>query len=156
VLALCHARVRSPDTAEELAQEALLRGLRALGTLEEPAKFGPWLCGIASRVCLDWLKSPAARRVSLEAMSDGRGDLWVASASLAPDEAVARADDERRLLAEVATLPERYREVILMYYYDDVTYHDVAAALGVSEATVNARLTRARALLRERLSGMQR
>ena len=73
-----------------------------------------------------------------------------------PYDALARADDERRLLAEVETLPESYREVILMYYYDDVTYQDVAAALGVSTATVNARLTKARAMLRERLSGMQR
>ena len=73
-----------------------------------------------------------------------------------PYETLARADDERRLLAEVETLPESYREVILMYYYDDVTYYDVAAALGVSSATVNARLTKARAMLRERLSGMQR
>lgn len=156
VLAVCHGKVRSAHTAEELAQEALLRGLRAITTLEEPAKFGPWLCGIASRVCLDWLKSGQARQVSLDAMSDGQADAWVAHEGESPDETAARADDQRRLLAEVATLPEPYREVILLYYYDDVTYHDVALALGVSAATVNARLTKARAMLRERLSGMQR
>jgi RNA polymerase sigma-70 factor, ECF subfamily len=156
VLALCHAKVRSTHTAEELAQEALLRGLRALATLEEPAKFGPWLCGIASRVCLDWLKSGQARQVSLEALSNGQADAWIAHAGEPPDEAAARTDDQRRLLAEVATLPEPYREVIMLYYYDDVTYHDVATTLGVSAATVNARLTKARAMLRERLSSMQR
>ena len=156
VLALCHAKVRSAHTAEELAQEALLRGLRALATLEDPAKFGPWLCGIASRVCLDWLKSGQARQVSLDAMSDGQADAWIANGGESPEEAAQRTDDEQRLLAEVATLPGPYREVILLYYYDDVTYQDVAAALGVSAATVNARLTKARAMLRERLSGMQR
>ena len=156
VLAVCHAKVRSAHTAEELAQEALLRGLRAIGTLEEPAKFGPWLCGIATRVCLDWLKSGQSHQVSLDAMSDGQADAWIAQAGEAPDEMAARADDERLLMAEVATLPEPYREVILLYYYDDVTYRDVAAVLGVSAATVNARLTKARAMLRERLSGMQR
>jgi RNA polymerase sigma-70 factor (ECF subfamily) len=156
VLALCHAKVRSGHTAEELAQEALLRGLRALATLEEPAKFGPWLCGIASRVCLDWLKSGQARQVSLDAMCDGQADGWVAQMGQSPHEAAARADEQRRLLAEVAALPEPYREVILLYYYDDVTYRDVAAALGVSAATVNARLTKARSMLRERLSGLQR
>ena len=156
VLAVCHARVRSCHTAEELAQESLLRGLRAIATLEDPAKFGPWLCGIASRVCLDWLKCGQSRQVSLDAMSDGQADAWVAQPGDTPAEAAAQADDERQLLAEVATLPESYREVIMMYYYDDVTYQDVAAALGVSAATVNARLTKARAMLRERLSGMQR
>jgi RNA polymerase sigma factor (sigma-70 family) len=156
VLATCHAKIRSVHTAEELAQEALLRGLRALATLEEPAKFGPWLCGIASRVCLDWLKSGQARQVSLDAMSGGEADAWVAHAGESPDEEAARADDQRRLMGEVATLPESYREVILLYYYDDVTYQDVAAALGVSAATVNARLTKARAMLRERLSDLKR
>jgi len=155
VLALCHARVRSAHTAEELAQEALLRGLRALGTLQEPAKFGPWLCGIATRVCLDWLKCGQARQVSLDAMTDGAA-AWPAQDEESPVAALERSDDQRRLLAEVATLPEPYREVILMYYYDDVSYHDVALALGVSTATVNARLTKARAMLRERLSGMRR
>src|SRR5215470_4811241 len=76
VLAVCHARVRSCHIAEELAQESLLRGLRAIGTLEDPAKFGPWLCGIASRACLDWLKSGQARQVSLDAVSDGRPETW--------------------------------------------------------------------------------
>jgi RNA polymerase sigma-70 factor (ECF subfamily) len=156
VLALCHAKVRSAHTAEELAQEALLRGLRALATLQDPAKFGPWLCGIAARVCLDWLKSSQARQVSLNAMCDGQPDTWVAQIGKSPYETAARNDDEQRLLAEVAALPESYREVILLYYYDDVTYRDVAAVLDVSAATVNARLTKARAMLRERLSGMQR
>jgi RNA polymerase sigma-70 factor (ECF subfamily) len=156
MLAVCHAKVRSAHTAEELAQESLLRGLRALGTLEDPAKFGPWLCGIASRVCLDWLKSSQARQVSLDAMYDGQPDAWIVQQGDSPDEAACRADDQRLLLAEVDTLPESYREVILLYYYDDVTYQDVATMLGVSAATVNARLTKARAMLRERLSGMQR
>lgn len=156
VLAVCHARVRSVHVAEELAQEALLRGLRALGTLEEPAKFGAWLCSIASRACLDWIKSGQAGQVSLDALAAGQGERWLAQGGDTPDDAAARAEDERQLLDEVAQLPEPYREVILIYYYDDVTYHDVAEMLGVSAATVNARLTKARAMLRERLSGMCR
>jgi RNA polymerase sigma-70 factor (ECF subfamily) len=156
VLALCHAKVRSAHTAEELAQEALLRGLRAIATLEEPAKFGAWLCGIASRVCLDWLKSRQSRQVSLDALSDGQADGWIAETAESPDEAASKADERQRLLTEVGTLPEPYREVIMLYYYNDVTYHDLAAVLGVSAATVNARLTKARAMLRERLSSMQR
>ena len=89
-------------------------------------------------------------------MSDGQADAWVAAGGELPDEEAEKADEHRRLLAEVATLPEPYREVILMYYYDDVTYQELAAGLGVSAATVNARLTKARAMLRERLSGLQR
>ncbi len=154
ILAICHSKVRSAHTAEELAQEALLRGLRSLATLEDPAKFGPWLCGIAARVSLDWLKSGQARQTSLDALSDGQRNDWLAGSGDTPEAAAARADDHDRLLAEVASLPEAYREIIMLYYYDDVTYQDLAVALGVSTATVNARLTKARAMLRERLSDL--
>jgi RNA polymerase sigma-70 factor (ECF subfamily) len=156
VLAICHARVRSCHTAEELAQEALLRGLRSLSTLDDPAKFGPWLCGIATRACLDWLKCGQARQVSLDAMSDGQPDTWLAAAGGSPLELATQADDQRRLISEVDSLPEPYREAILVYYCDDVTYQDMANMLGVSAATINARLTKARAMLRKRLSGLQR
>src|SRR5437016_4018319 len=57
ITALCHARVGRAGAAEDMAQEALMRGFRALRTLAEPEKFGSWLCGIAVRACLDWLKS---------------------------------------------------------------------------------------------------
>ena len=128
-----------------------------LATLEDPAKFGPWLCGIASRVCLDWLKSGQARQVSLDAMCDGQADCW---ARRKPANRPTRRPNGPTTSAgcwpKSRRCPEPYREVILLYYYDDVTYHDVAAMLGVSTATVNARLTKARAMLRERLSGMQR
>src|SRR5947208_9881760 len=69
VLAVCHARTARADAAEDLAQEALLRGLRALPTLADPDKFGPWLIGIAVRTCLDWLKSPRRSEVSLDALA---------------------------------------------------------------------------------------
>src|SRR5580704_13441309 len=68
VLAVCHARVGRADAAEDLAQEALLRGLRALPTLSDPDKFGPWLCGIAVRCCLDWLKASTRTEVTMSAL----------------------------------------------------------------------------------------
>src|SRR5690348_17193102 len=71
VLAVCHARVGRRDAAEELAQESLVRGWRALATLEDASRFGPWLCGIATRACLDWLKSPKRGEVSLSALAPG-------------------------------------------------------------------------------------
>src|SRR5690349_13671655 len=70
VLAVCHARV-GRSAAEDLAQEALLRGLRALPTLADPERFGAWLVGIAVRTCLDWLKSSQRTEVSLDALDAG-------------------------------------------------------------------------------------
>ena len=69
---------------------------------------------------------------------------------------VDRADEGRHLLAAVEALPEEFRKVVMLYYYEDLTYRELAQLLGVSPATINARLTRARALLRERLSSCPR
>lgn len=152
VLAVCHARVGRADVAEELAQETLYRGYRALPTLAEPEKFGPWLCGIANRVCLDWLKSKQNRTtVTFNALSE----------DLDPEDFPAPHDsgpgdpehDEqlRVLMSEVNKLPARHREALMLYYYEDCTYGDLAKLLGCSVATINARLTQARQMLRQKL-----
>src|SRR6516165_2003632 len=69
VTALCHAKVGRSDTAEDMAQEALLRSYRALRTLAQQDKFGPWLCGIAVRVCLDWLKARERSQIPFSVLS---------------------------------------------------------------------------------------
>ena len=152
VLAVCHARVRRADAAEDLAQEALLRGYRALGTLTHPERFGAWLHGIALRACLDWLKARERGTVPFSALGgcDPDGLPHPRDGNDVP--ALDRDDERRRLLAEVEALPQEYRTVIMLYYYENVTYRELAEALGVSPATINARLTKARALLRARLS----
>jgi RNA polymerase sigma-70 factor (ECF subfamily) len=157
VTALCHARTRRADVADDLAQETLLRGFRALHTLTDPERFGPWLCGIALRASLDWLKCKQNSQVSFSALGPGRHTDEISDGRHPPAGDVAEdADDLRQLMAAVEELPEQYRTVILLYYYDDVTYRDLAQTLGVSAATVNARLTRARALLRTRLTDCRR
>ena len=145
VLAVCHARV-GRAAAEDLAQESLLRGLRSLATLAEPEKFGPWLVGIAVRTCLDWLKSAKRTEVSLDAMPSG-GEFAADDCRDATD----RRERAEQLMGEVERLPQPYREVLMSYYYQDCTYQELADMLGVSAATINARLTKARAMLRARM-----
>lgn len=149
VLAVCHARVRRRDVAEELAQETLLRGFQSLATLESPERFGSWLRGIAQRVCLDWLKAKQTGQVTFtELPTDKKPDGFLTSDA---DGSVDRADEVRRLMSTVEKLPDEFREVLMLYYYQDATYQELAETLNVSSATINARLTKARAMLRERL-----
>jgi len=148
--AICHSRVRRADVADDLTQETLLRAYRSLSTLADPAKIGSWMMGIAVRASLDWLKAserrtrPFSTFGSEECLDRGRDDP--------PDEAVFRADERTRLLAQIEALPEVYRQAVMLYYYDELTYRDLAGLLGVSTATINARLTKAREMLRERMT----
>ncbi len=152
VTAVCHARVGRADVAEELAQEALFRGFRGLSSLGEPEKFGPWLCGIATRVCLDWLKDKDRSQVSFSAVGeDAKPEDMADHRAIGRD--LEQAEELKQLMDEVNRLPEKHREVLMLYYYEDCTYQDLAKMLETSTATINARLTQARQMLREKLAG---
>jgi RNA polymerase sigma-70 factor (ECF subfamily) len=148
IMAVCQSRVGRPDIAEEMAQETLLRGFRHLHTLHDPETFSSWLTGIAVRTCLDWLKARERAQVPFSTLAPN-GDL---DSILNPAERDGpRGEQVADLMAAVQELPEIYRETLLLYYHDDVTYQQLADMLGTTAATVNARLTKGRKMLRERL-----
>jgi RNA polymerase sigma-70 factor (ECF subfamily) len=152
ITALCHARVGSADAAEDLAQDALLRGYRSLSGLTQPEKFGAWLCTIARHACQNWLKARERSTIPFSALRPGFNPDHLMNHPNHRQEADAEREDRLdRLREAVAALPEECREVLVLYYQGDFTYRDLGEMLAVSPATINARLTRARMLLRERL-----
>ncbi|HLN33540.1 MAG TPA: RNA polymerase sigma factor [Gemmataceae bacterium] len=153
VTALCHAKIGRTDGIDDLVQETLLRGYRSISTLADPNKFGSWLCGIAVRICLDSIKAKVRTHIPFSALGPEQNpESYLASAPDDDGQSLDQADELRHLMAQVEALPEEYREVLMLYYYDDLTYRDLAEMLDVSSATVNARLTKARALLRQRMT----
>ncbi|QDU31170.1 ECF RNA polymerase sigma factor SigW [Anatilimnocola aggregata] len=151
VLAVCRAHVGSLEAAEDLAQESLVRGLQALATLHDPEKFGPWLRGIAVRACLDWRKAKQTSQRPFSSLDTPAAQFDPVSHDDSVETTAERAEDCQRLRAAVDELPAAYRETLWLYYSDRLTYDDLAQFLGTSRATINLRLTKARALLRQRL-----
>ncbi len=152
ILAFCQARLiegRVHD-AEDLAQDVLVRGYANLGSLDNPEHFGPWLRGIASHVCADWGRD----RRCLEQAFKGL-DCPSESSSAIPVESAEKNDERAVVMMHVGAMPEALREVILLHYYEDLTYDEMARWLGVARATVNERLSKARALLRIRLAKLR-
>ena len=161
ILALCHALVRHRTTAEELTQETFVRAFVGLGTLRDPSRFAPWIKGIARRACFDWLRSQRRPMVLFSQLGDDwspddGGRNAVASDADSPGGSLERAEETSRLLEELDKLPEEQRVVLTLYYYGEHTYSDLAEILDVSVATINARLTKGRALLRTRLKSIRR
>lgn len=156
VVAYSRSRVHSREVAEDLAQDSFLKAYASIHSLGDPAKFGPWLLSIAHRAAVDWLKAKARTEVQFPVHrngSDGSESLLKSGVD-DPGAACERRDELSKLKAEIASLPETLREVLMIYYYDRVTYSEMADMLGVSAATINARLTKARKRLRERLCEM--
>ena len=68
---------------------------------------------------------------------------------------VAEREDDEALLQEVLALKPKYREVILLYYYQDLKISEIAQALQAPESTISVRLKRAREQLKKRLEGWE-
>jgi RNA polymerase sigma factor (sigma-70 family) len=127
------------DVADDLAQDVWLRIVRGLPRLEDPARIRAWIFGIARRVLMDRLRAqysaPAMAEVELDAIETAPQD----------SDLLERIDE---LEAALATLPAIEREVLALFYLDELSLTDIAAIAGVPVGTVKSRLFRARQLLR--------
>lgn len=151
IVAVCRARIGREDIAEDLAQETLIRGLTQLAQLKNPDGFGSWLRGIAINVCLDWIrtrKQPTATVNSLQYCLDNQTSS--ATQQLVMNEERAQLDQA------IAQLPEAQRECLMLFYFDEMTYEQIASMLDVSRTTVNQRLAKARETLNRLLSFTER
>ena len=149
VLAYCQSRVFQLADAEELAQESLIRAMVNLPALSEPTSYGAWLRGIANHVCSDWHRRQrrAPQNEFMEQAASPESD---------PADLAAIADEHMMLQSQIHELPEELREVLLLFYYEDYSYDEIAAWLGVARATVSERLARARNQLRIRMGQLRR
>ncbi|HQR42311.1 MAG TPA: sigma-70 family RNA polymerase sigma factor [Gemmatales bacterium] len=147
VLAFCHAQLRRPEVAADLAQDALLRSIRQLHTLQQPDRYGPWLRRIAHRLCLDWLKAKAQQTVPFSTLAAETSF----EQQLVDKTCIVDEEELDELQQALHQLPHQHREALMLFYYGDMSYQQMAEVLEVSVATVNLRLTQGRQQLRERL-----
>lgn len=146
VTGICYAVLGRRSLAEEAAQESFVIAWRQLATLQDPARFRPWLAGIARHVALNrhraQQRDPLLAADSLETAAD---------AGIDPAEEATAREEEAIVDHEIAGLPADYREALVLYYRDDQSTAAVAAALEISEEAVRQRLARGRRLLQERV-----
>jgi len=143
--------------AQDLAQEAFLRAYLHLSELREPAKFAGWLRQVTWRVCLDWLEKQQRRgeNVSIEAMEEeGKTIDALRSDAPSPAEQVEAIELREAVQAAIRSLPENYREPLILVHINGLTYKEVASYLDLSLSTVKWRLHRARRLLKKEMIQM--
>ena len=139
---------RDRSRAEELAQEALIRIWRGLRSWRRESSFSTWLFSVAANLYRNELKRIPSGQITLDEAPEPASP-FVHDAQLegyARDEAVRRA---------VLALPEKYREPTILYYFHEMDLSAAAATMGLPEGTMKARLSRARALLRQRFPQLE-
>ncbi|MEM9644316.1 MAG: sigma-70 family RNA polymerase sigma factor, partial [Planctomycetota bacterium] len=125
-------------------QEAFWEAWRKRTTLEDPVKFGGWVCAIARHRALDWV-----RRVSRNEANVRDVEALETVSSFPSAEQIASSAEEKALVwSSLDAMPEKYRDVMVLYYRGDQSVTKVAEALEESEANVRQRLVRGREMLR--------
>jgi RNA polymerase sigma-70 factor (ECF subfamily) len=146
------ARLQNADAVDEVMQELAVVVLRASAPVRDETRVGPWLYRVAVRQALLYRRSLGRSRKTENVLRDGidRRDEEMTS----HDDPSSRALSEERadrVRGEVAALPRRDREILLLKYAEDLNYRQIGERLGLSVSAVEARLHRARMRLRSRL-----
>jgi RNA polymerase sigma-70 factor (ECF subfamily) len=143
---LAYRFCRDHGYAEEMAQEAFLRAFQHLHQWRHDAAFSTWLFALA----LNCYRTATRRQKAYRPISLEHVRELVASGDVHADVAVGQRDDLIRRM--VTTLPDRYRDALILFYFLDQNVADAANVLGIPAGTFKARLHRGRELLRRRLS----
>ena len=149
--------LQNEQDAEDVAQETVLKALKALPTFRAESKFCTWLVSIAINEARARLRH--ARVLQFESVDQAlqEGDSGFTPAVITdwrevPLQALERKELRELLQKAMASLPEIYREVLLMRDVEQFSIGETAAALGVSDAAVKTRLLRARLMMQKILA----
>jgi len=139
---LAYRMLGDPDEAEDAAQEIFVRVYRQLARYDAERKFSTWVLAIATNYCIDQLRRRRVQLVPLENIVP-----WARAREAGPErEALDReARDEIQVL--LRRLPEKYRAVLVLRYWQDLSCAEIGEVLHVPEGTVKTQLHRARQAL---------
>ena len=139
---LAYRMLGNEAEAEDAAQETFLKAYTRLKTYDSGRKFSSWLLAIASHHCIDRLRQ---RRfaLSLDELPPWR---WLSSSSR-PEEVVIRSQERDEVRQLLDQLPPHYRAAVILRYWHDLSYREIAEATDTTESSVKSTLHRARRML---------
>jgi RNA polymerase sigma factor (sigma-70 family) len=155
LLALSVARhlIGNEDTARDLVQEAMLQAFLLLDRLKKPELFKNWLCGIVVNLCRSYIRDRGKNLLSLESLTGGQQFTYLPYSENITSSAETAEEHEfqNALLQVVKELSSDDRDVILHFYYDQLSLQEIGAINNIPVNTVKVRLFRARKKLKEKL-----
>jgi len=151
IYGFCYQFFRDGDIAAEMAQETFLRAYRHIKKYDSKKKFSTWIYSIARNVCIDEKrKMDRSRTVPIEDVSPESFQLRHQGQHLKnPSQISSQLEDRVLLENAVARLPEKYRTPIILCYFQEVPYQEIADILGLSLNLVKVRIFRAKKQLLE-------
>jgi RNA polymerase sigma-70 factor (ECF subfamily) len=145
MLRLAYSYLKNRDDAEDMVQEALIRLMQKQPVFEDEKKEKSWLLMVTANLCKDLLRSSEKKKnIALPERFD-----------IAQEEQSAD-DNAEAVLTAVLGLPEKYRSVIHLYYFEEYSTKEIAEIVGKNESTVRSLLKRGREKLKKQWKGENR
>ena len=141
--------LNNPHDAEDATQDAFLRAWKSFAQFDIDKPLAPWLKRIAVNVCLNRLES------SRPLLPLAEGGFELPDSRPSPESLAGHTDGERRNRAELTARPPRYRAVIELRHYQELSYEEIAEVLNRPLSDIKSDLFRARKILAERLKDLR-
>ena len=157
IYSFCYQFFRDRDIATEMTQETFLRAYRYINKYDPKKKFSTWLYSIAKNICIDEKrKMDRSRAVSIDDANPASILSSQQSQHLKDPSQISMQVEDRMLLEKAITqLPEKYRAAIILCYFQELSYQEIAEVLGLNLNLVKVRIFRAKKQLLEILKEKQ-
>lgn len=147
IYTLVYRMVGHRETAEDLTQEVFVKLFRSLSHFRGDAKFTTWLYRTTANLVTDFRRSQ--KRKPYEALLD-KMKGWLSDSREQPEEAVLLKDDQQQMQQLLMQLPDKYRLVVYLYHYKQLSYQEMSEVSGLPVKTIETRLYRAKAMLKDK------
>jgi RNA polymerase sigma-70 factor (ECF subfamily) len=147
---LTYRMLGDPAEAEDAAQETFLRAFTKLATYQPSRKFVNWLLSIASHHCIDRLRR--RNRAPQLSLDGPLPPIWLASDAPQPEQVMDKKQAREQVRQVLETLPPDYRAAIVLRYWYNLSYQEIAGVMETTESAIKSRLHRARRMM---ASGLQ-
>lgn len=147
VLQLVYSYVNNKEVAEDLTQDIFVKCYKSLHTYKGNSNVKTWLWRIAINHCKDYIKSWYNKKVIVT-----EDDFtYMESQKESVEQTVIQNAEDRELASAIMSLPIKYREVIYLFYYEELPIKEIAIVIEVKENTIKTRLKKAKELLKKGL-----
>ena len=143
VFNLCYRMLGDAEDAEDASQETFLRAFDHMPRYDQQRPFSTWLLSIAAHYCIDQLRK---RRMTFLSM-DTSPNLDIPDTNPGPELAFHRQEDQQRIQTLLQSLSPQDRAAVLMHYWYDFSYEEIAESLRLTISAVKSRLHRSRLTL---------
>jgi RNA polymerase sigma-70 factor, ECF subfamily len=151
VFGLCRYMLDSREGAEDATSEVFLKLQRSIESYNGSIPFPNWLLRVASNQCIDALRRRKRGRQVIVEVEEGDTVTEAVSSELSPLGAVLSAEERAQVRDAIAYLPQNYRVPLVLRYYGELSYDEIAQQLGLQRNYVAALLFRAKQALRLKL-----